>query len=158
MMWPNDCSLRQSSMAAMVVDLPEPVEPTRITSPRLVNTTSFRTDGSPSPSSVGKVAGMTRMTMPTLPCCKKALTRKRPMPGGEMAKLHSLVRSNSAACLSFMMARASVSVWLALSGWEDTLVSLPSTLMAGGNSPVMKRSLPPRLTISLSRSLMNLLA
>ena len=73
-----------------------------------------------------------------------------------MAKLHSLVRSNSAACLSFMMARASDSVCEPLSGWGETLVTLPSTLMAGGKSAVRNRSLPPRLSISLSRSLMNL--
>ena len=29
------------------------------------------------------------------------------MPGGEIAKLHSFVRSNSEACLSFMIDRAS---------------------------------------------------
>ncbi len=101
---------------------------------------------------------MVRITMPTLPCWMKAFTRKRPTPGGEIAKLHSLVRSNSAACLSFMMDRASASVWPALSGCGDTLVTLPSTFMAGGKSPVMNRSLPLRLTMSFSRSLMNLLA
>ena len=77
---------------------------------------------------------------------------------GEMAKLHSFVRSNSAACLSLMMARASASVCAAFSGCGDTLVTLPSTFMAGGKSPVMNRSLPLRLTMSFSRSLMNLLA
>ena len=75
-----------------------------------------------------------------------------------MAKLHSLVRSNSAACLSFMMARAKAMVCPALSGCGDTLVIFPSTFMAGGKSPVIKRSLPLRLTINLRRSLMNLLA
>ena len=49
---------------------------------------------------VGSVSGITRSTMPTRPCWMNALTRKRPMPEGEMAKLHSLVRSNSAARLS----------------------------------------------------------
>jgi hypothetical protein len=107
---------------------------------------------------VGSVSGITRSTMPTRPCWMNALTRKRPMPEGEMAKLHSLVRSNSAACLSLMMERASVSVWLGVSAWGDTLVIAPSTLMAGGNSAVMNRSLPLRLTSSFSRSLMNLLA
>jgi len=80
---------------------------------------------------VGTSSGITRNTMPTLPCCIKALTRKRPTPGGEMAKLHSLVRSNSATCLSFMTERVSDRVWAAVSGWGDTLVTLPSTLTAG---------------------------
>ena len=105
---------------------------------------------------VGSVSGIVRSTMPTLPCCTKALTRKRPMPAGEMAKLHSLVRSNSATCLSLMMERVSVSVCTALRGCADTLVTLPSTLIAGGKSAVMNKSLPLRLIISLSRSLMNL--
>jgi hypothetical protein len=39
-----------------------------------------------------------------------------------MAKLHSLLRLNAAACLSFMMARANASLWPALSGWSETLV------------------------------------
>jgi hypothetical protein len=42
-----------------------------------------------------------------------------------------------------------------VSGWGETLVTLPSTLMAGGKSAVMNRSLPLRLIISVSRSLMN---
>ena len=75
-----------------------------------------------------------------------------------MAKLPSLVRSNSATCLSFMMERASARVCSALSGWGETLVMRPSTLMAGGKSAVMNRSLPLRLIISLSRSLINLVA
>ena len=101
---------------------------------------------------------MTRSTMPILPCCTKALTRKRPMLAGAIAKLHSLVRSKSAACLSFMIERARACVCSMVSGCGDSLVTLPSTLMAGGNSAVMNRSLPLRLIISLSRSLMNLLA
>ena len=158
MMWPYDCSLRQSTIAASVVDLPEPVAPTKIAKPRLAMTTSLSTCGTPKPSIVGNTAGITRITIPTLPCWINALTRKRPTPGGLMAKLHSLVRSNSAACLSFMMARANASVWPALSGCGETLVTLPSTFMAGGKSLVINRSLPLRLTISFNKSLMNLLA
>ena len=105
---------------------------------------------------VGSVCGMVRNTSPTFPCWMKALTRKRPTPCGEIAKLHSLVRSNSAPCLSFMTARASASVCWPVSGCGLTLVTLPSTLMAGGKSAVRKRSDPLRLTISRSRSLTNL--
>ena len=75
-----------------------------------------------------------------------------------MAKLHSLVRSNSATCLSLMMERAKAMVCAAVSAWGETLVTLPSTLMAGGKSAVRNKSLPLRLIISLSRSLMNLVA
>jgi hypothetical protein len=49
-------------------------------------------------------------------------------------------------------------VWFGVNGWGETLVTFPSTLMAGGNSAVTNKSLPLRLTINLSRSLMNLLA
>ena len=66
------------------------------------------------------------------------------MPCGEIAKLHSLVRSNSAACLSFITARASASVCWPVSGCGDTLVTLPSTLIAGGKSAVRNRSEPLR--------------
>lgn len=116
MMWPKEFSLRQSTIAASVVDLPEPVAPTRMHRPRLVIVTSLSTCGTPSPSMVGSVSGMVRSTMPTRLCWMNAFTRKRPMPAGEMAKLHSFVRSKSATCLSLMMARASVSVWAGVSG------------------------------------------
>ena len=88
----------------------------------------------------GMVVVMVRSTRPTRCCCMKALTRKRPMPGGLMAKLHSFVRSNSAACLSFMTARASSCVCTGVRLWLDTGVILPSTLNAGGNPAVMNRS------------------
>jgi len=57
-----------------------------------------------------------------------------------------------------MMERASVSVCAGESGCGETLVTLPSTFMAGGKPAVMNKSLPLRLTMSLSKSLINLLA
>ena len=77
------------------------------------------------------------------------------MPCGEIAKLHSFVRSNSEACLSFMIARASAIVCAPVSGCGETLVTLPSTLIAGGKSAVRNRSDPLRVTIRRSRSLTN---
>ena len=156
MMWPYVVWLRSSIMAASEVLLPEPVAPTTITSPRLACTTSRRMSGRSSEAIVGKVAGIVRSTRPTLPCCKKALARKRPTPCGEMAKLHSLLRSKSAACLSFMIERASCKVCWLVSGCGETLVTLPSTLMAGGKSAVKNRSEPLREIIKRNRSLMNL--
>ncbi len=45
-----------------------------------------------------------------------------------------------------------------VSGWFDTGVILPSILIAGGKPTVMKRSEPFLVTISRSRSYMNLMA
>jgi hypothetical protein len=44
------------------------------------------------------------------------------------------------ACLSLMMTRASSAVWVWVSCWFDWGTILPSILMAGGKSAVMKRS------------------
>jgi len=135
-----------------VVDLPQPVAPTIMTMPRLAIARSLTIGGRLSSSAVGILSAMTRKTIPTLPCCTKAETRKRPMPVGLMAKLHSRVDSNSAAWRSFMIARTSSAVCCAVSGWFDTGVTRPSTLNAGGNSAVRNRSEPFLLMSSFSRS------
>jgi hypothetical protein len=69
-----------------------------------------------------------------------------------MAKLHSFVDSNSAACLSFMTLRTSSIVCCGVSPDFDTGWIRPSTLIAGGNPAVMKRSEPFCLTRSSSNS------
>src|SRR5437667_2353796 len=129
-----------------------------ITRPRLVMTTSFNTFGSPRSSILGMAVVITRSTIPTFACWTKALTRNRPMPAGLIAKLHSLLDSNSAACLSFMIARARSTVCAGVSGWFETGVILPSILIAGGKPTVMKRSEALLDTISRSRSYMNFIA
>ena len=126
--------------------------------PRLDMMTSFSTGGRPSSSNFGMSVVIVRSTMPTRPCCTNALTRKRPMPGGLIAKLHSFVPSNSAACLSFITLRTSSIVCCGDSCVFDTGVILPSTLIAGGKSAVMKRSEPFCLTSRSSSSWMNLVA
>src|SRR5688572_10839644 len=127
-------------------------------SPRLVMTTSLSTFGRLRSSNFGIVVVIVRSTMPMRPCCMKALTRKRPMPPGLIAKLHSLVASNSCACLSFIIARVSSDVCCMVSCWLATGVILPSSLMAGGKPAVMKRSDPFLATIAFKRSCMNLTA
>src|SRR5271170_249762 len=151
-MWPRVFSLRKPTIAASEVDLPEPVPPTRTTKPRLERTTSFRTGGSSSSSRVGILALMVRSTAPVWPCCMKALTRKRPMPGGAMAKLHSLVASNSLVCRSFMIARTKPALCSGLKNRSDCGRISPSTLIAGGKPAVMKRSEPFLSTMRRSRS------
>src|SRR3990172_5614622 len=129
-----------------------------MTRPRLVMITSLSTAGMPRSSILGMVVVMTRSTMPMLACWTNALQRKRPIPAGAMAKLHSLFASNSAACLSFMIERASSAVCCAVSAWFETGVILPSTFIAGGKPTVMKRSEPFFCSSSRSRSYMNLVA
>src|SRR5215467_5196879 len=158
MMWPCEFSLRNPTIAASVVDFPEPVAPTMITRPRLVMMTSLSTEGSPSSSIFGIVVVIVRSTMPTFACCTNAFTRKRPIPAGLIAKLHSLFASKSAACRSFMIERARSTVCAGVSAWFETGVIRPSILIAGGNPTVMKRSDPFFVSISRSRSYMNLVA
>ena len=93
-----------------------------------------------------------RMIMPTFCIWMNAFTRKRPIPAGLMAKLHSLVASNCAACLSFMTARASIAVCWDVSGVCDSGCILPSPFIAGGNPSVMKRSEPFFASIARRRS------
>ena len=99
-----------------------------------------------------------RITMPMRPCWTNALTRKRPTPGGAIAKLHSFDDSNSAACLSFITLRTSSIVCCGVSAVFDTGLILPSTFSAGGNPAVMKRSEPFCFTSRSSSSWMNLVA
>src|SRR4029077_17497799 len=129
-----------------------------IASPRLLSTTSLRIGGSSSSSKVGILALISRMTQPTAACCTKALTRKRPMPGGAIAKLHSLVASNSLVCRSFMMARTSVPDCSGVSARSDCGRISPSILIAGGKPAVMNRSEAFFSVTRRSRSCISLMA
>src|SRR5215831_1762929 len=126
--------------------------------PRLDMMMSFNTGGSPRSSNFGMSVRIVRSTMPTRLCWTNALTRNRPTPGGEIAKLHSFVDSNSAACLSFITLRTSSIVCCGVSAVFDTGWILPSTLTAGGKPAVMNRSDPFCFTSSSSSSWMNLVA
>jgi hypothetical protein len=79
------------------------------------------------------------------------------MPGGAIAKLHSLDASNSLVCRSFMMARTSSCACSGVSGWLVCGLISPSTLMAGGKPAVMNRSDPLRSTMRRRRSCMSLM-
>ena len=62
------------------------------------------------------------------------------MPGGAIAKLHSLVASNSLVCRSFMMERTSTADCSPVSARSDCGRISPSILIAGGKPAVMNRS------------------
>ncbi len=132
--------LRWPTIAARVVDLPEPVAPTMITRPRGIMAMSFRPGGRCRSSTLGMVVMMCRKTTPQRPCCTNALTRKRPISGWNRAKLASWCFSYSANCRSVISALAnravSVGVRLCLAMGE----TLPLSLSAGGNPAVRNRS------------------
>ncbi len=75
-----------------------------------------------------------------------------------MAKLHSKEPSNSRNCFSFMIALTRPIAWTVVNGCCEIGVTLPSTLMAGGNSEVMNRSEPRLFTMSCKSSWMYLVA
>jgi hypothetical protein len=59
------------TMAARVVDLPEPVAPTMITRPRGIIAMSLSPGGRCSSSSLGMVVLMWRITTPVRPCWER---------------------------------------------------------------------------------------
>ena len=77
------CSLIRSSIAASEVDLPEPVGPVTSTKPRGFLVKSSSTGGRPSVSSAGILSGIRRSAALIAARWKKALTRKRALPGIE---------------------------------------------------------------------------
>ena len=78
MMWSFRLRLMKSTIAASVVDLPEPVMPVQRTSPRRCIESCSRTGGRPSSSNFGFFDGIDRSTARMLPSARKMLTRKRP--------------------------------------------------------------------------------
>ena len=157
-MWPRVLLLRCATIAASVVDLPAPVAPTTNTRPRLSSARSARESGSCSASSVGMVALTRRSTLALQVCCTKADTRNRPIPGGAMAKLHSLVASYSIAWRSFMTARTSTEASSGVSAGSDCAHNWPSILMAGAKPAVMNKSEPRSSTTRRSSWCISLVA
>jgi hypothetical protein len=107
---------------------------------------------------VGMVELIWRITQPVMPCWTKALTRKRPIPGGAIAKLASLLASNSRVWRSFMIERTSTALCSGDSALSVCGRTSPSILIAGGKPAVMNRSEPLRSTMRRSRSCISLIA
>ena len=72
-----------------------------------------------------------------------------------MAKLHSLVRSNSAACLSFMTERVKVKVCAEASDLFITAEFPPAIKVDGKIAKVSSQALTSAHTLTLTRSVMN---
>jgi hypothetical protein len=82
-MWRFSCWLMKLTIAAIVLDLPEPVTPVTRIIPRSAWATRASTGGSRSDSNVGMSNGMTRITIMKLERCRRMLTRNRPTPATE---------------------------------------------------------------------------
>ena len=102
-MWPVMFSLRWSSMAASVVDLPAPVAPTMRMRPRFSSTRVRSTSGRLSVCSGGMSGLMKRMTAEYMPRWRMAERRKLPTPCSGMAVLSSPVSFSSSMRLGGTM-------------------------------------------------------
>jgi hypothetical protein len=80
MMWLLYRSLMCSTMAARVVDLPEPVGPLAMKRPLGRSQNSFSTSGSPNDSMEGRSNGTIRMAAATEPRWRYRFTRNRESP------------------------------------------------------------------------------
>ena len=122
--------LMRSTIAARVVDLPDPVTPVTSTRPRGISQICSTILGRYSSSRARILVGITRSTSPTLPRCWNTFTRKRPRPATPYAMSISAVSLNFCFCRADIMLNAIVSMSSALMrGWS----------VSGTRSPSMRR-------------------
>ena len=100
--WSEAFSLRKLIIAASVVDLPDPVEPTMSTRPRL--TMRWSGSGRPRLSQPRHIRGDIPQHHGGKPRCMKTFTRKRPRPGSEIAKSSSNSRVKYSRCSGLIRA------------------------------------------------------
>src|SRR4029077_6699555 len=151
------CSSRSllilSSMAASVVDFPEPVGPVTRTSPRGLSHNSFKTSDNPRASKPLISHGMVRNTAPTAPRWLKTLPRKRAKFFKPKEKSSSRFSSKRCFCASVKTLYARDLVSEAVSGGMSSGRNLPCTRTRGALFVVTCRSLPPISIIFFSNSL-----
>src|SRR3984893_13819676 len=151
------CSSRSalilSSIAASVVDFPDPVGPVTSTSPRGLSHMPLTTCGSPNASNPLISHGMVRKTAPTAPRWLNTLPRKRARFFNPNEKSSSRFSSNRCFCASVSTLYASDFVSAAVNGGISSGRSFPCTRTRGALLVVMCRSLPPISIIFFSNSL-----
>jgi len=143
-------------MAASDVLLPEPVARRKMVNPRLViaDILQHMRQGPGCRSSDDLRDGAHHQADMAL--LHEGVTRSARCRSANIAKLHSLLRSNSAGLLVVHHCACQRHRVLPRQRLRRDLGDLPSTLIAGGKSAVRNRSEPLRLTIRRSRSLTNL--
>ena len=108
--------------------------------------------GRPSSSKLFTALGTTLRTPPTLPLCRKTLTRYRPFPGRLKEKSSSFSSSKIRCCFSSMRAYMRRRVSWGVRGSYSVGWNSPSIFSMGGRPTVITRSLAPRSTASAKRS------
>jgi len=151
-MWASQVWLMRSTMAASVVDFPEPVGPVTSTRPRSRVQSSFRTGGKLSDSRVGIAVGIVRSTAPGPRLWTKAFTRKRPLPGTSQAKSISCSAWKVCRCSSLMIEFTRAVTPAALSAGCSVRVRSPWMRIRGGRPALRWRSEAPRSAVSRSSS------
>ena len=156
-MWPISVSLRWLTIAASVVDLPEPVGPVTSTMPRGKSEMDSKIFGALRSSSDNILEGMVRMTAPAPRLCTKALTRKRASPGTSKEKSISLFSSYSLRCWSFMMSYTRACTSLCSIGGRLILRISPCTRIIGGKPAERCKSEALFLTLKASSSVISII-
>src|SRR2546426_2194349 len=145
--------LTLSTIAARVVDLPEPVGPVTRIKPRGFSQSLVTTPGRPSSSNDLISYGIDRKTAPTAPRWLNMLARNLESPFIPKEKSNSSVSSNRCFCASVNTEYASCLVSAGVSSEYSSALSTPCTRTIGAEFVVICRSDPPCSVIFLSNSL-----
>ena len=125
--------LMWSTIAASVVDFPEPVVPVTTMIPRGSPASRVTTSGSPSSAAVRISKGTTRQAIEIEPRWRNAFTRKRASPRTVYEKSISPSRANSASrSLAVSISRSTRSVSAGLRGSDPSIgVRSPCSRISG---------------------------
>ena len=155
-MWPYSFSLTWLTIAASVVDLPEPVGPVHRMSPRGWLVISAKTFGAFSSSSDSTLDGIVRNAAAAPRCWTNALTRKRARLGTANEKSHSRFSSYILRCASLMMSYTMACTSLCSIGGRLMRRMSPCTRIIGGSPADRCRSEALFLTAKARSSVMSI--
>ena len=155
-MWPNSFSFTWLTIAASVVDLPEPVGPVTRIRPRGRSVSSANTLGALRSSSDSTLDGIVRNAAAAPRCWMKALTRKRARFGTAKLKSHSRISSYIFRCESLMMSYTMACTSSCSIGGRLMRRMSPWTRISGGRPADRCRSEALFLTANARSSVMSI--
>src|SRR5690348_17154020 len=155
-MWPNSFSLTWFTIAARVVDLPEPVGPVTRIRPRGRSVRSAKTFGAFRSSSDSTFDGIVRNAAAAPRCWLYALTRKRARFGTAKLKSHSRNSSYILRCASLMMSYTMACTSSCSIGGRLMRRMSPCTRISGGSPDDRWRSEALFLTANARSSVISM--